>query len=196
MNRPVAAPFRCRPRAVRTRAAADALAAAIVIGLSVPAHAQGLSENAVKAGLVFNIGKFVEWPPPLMEPRERFTICHAGSQDAFLRELARLDGKLLQGKPIEVTRVTSAPDLKACAILVFPETEARNPRAEVLQAAAAHAVLTVGDSAGFVASGGAVGLVSNGDRVIFEVSIEHARHAGLRVPPQLARLGKTIPPTR
>lgn len=179
-----------------TRRCAIAVATAMVAGVVAPAGAQGLTENAVKAGLVFNIGKFVEWPSALLEARDRFTICHVGGQDAFLRELARLDGKPLQGKPIEVTRVTGPSQLKACAMLVFPENEARAPRAELLQSAATLAVLTVGDGPGFVAAGGVIGLVSAGDRVTFEVSIEHARQAGLRVPPQLARLGKPIPPAR
>lgn len=179
-------------RAPVARAIAATLACLCLVAPGADVHAQSLNETAVRAAFVFNFGKFVEWPAGTVDGRERFTICYAGAVDALFRELGKLEDRRVQKLPIEVMRVPRPTEIRQCAVLVLAEGEARQVKREVLRAAEQAHVLTVGDAEGFAASGGAIGLVTIADRVSFEVNLDAARAAGLRIPAQLAQLGKVV----
>lgn len=170
------------------------LLALAVFGVFASAFAQALSETAVRAAFIFNFGKFVEWPVGLVEGREKFSICYVGAVGPLFRELVKLEDKKVQNKPIDVPRVSNSSEIRQCAILVFGEAEARVSRRELLRAAEEANVLTVGDAEGFASAGGAIGLLTSGDRVSFEINLDSARAANLRIPAQLARLGRVVTP--
>ena len=150
----------------------------------------------MRVAYIFNFGKFVEWPAATLERRERFTICHTGAAGTLVRGLGQLEDKVIHGKPIEVSRITTAAAIRNCLVVVFTDSEARNPRRDWLRAAEEASALTVGDAEGFTAAGGAIGLVNVDDKVVFEINLEAARSASLRIPAQLAKLGRVVASNR
>lgn len=168
-----------------------AVLAGLVTLVSGPVCAQSLSESALKVAYIFNFAKFVEWPAGHIEERTKFGICHGGTTGALFRELGALEDKIVKSKPIEVLRVSDAAKLEKCAVLVLGEGLAVTTRQALLRTAEANAVLTVAD-VDVPTAGSVFGLFQSGDRVAFEVNLESARAAGLRVPSQLARLGKVV----
>ena len=53
-------------------------------------------------------------------------------------------------------------------------------------------VLTVGESPGFATLGGAIDFVPQGDKIRFEINIDAAEHAGLKISAQLQKLATVV----
>lgn len=156
---------------------------------SVPARPQGSSEPALKAGFVYNFAKFTEWPPGAIAGPQ-MTVCLIGA-DPLGAVSALLDGHSLQGRTVAVRRQVRGDDVKTCTILFITDVDDRR-QAEALRAVRGLPVLTIGDADGFVDDGGQIGLVSADNRIQFEVNLEAAQHAGLRINSQLLRLARSV----
>ncbi|MBK6981136.1 MAG: YfiR family protein [Betaproteobacteria bacterium] len=82
-------------------------------------------------------------------------------------------------------------EARGCHVLFVPE--AREPSAaELVRAAKALPVLTVGDGEGFAEDCGSIGFVTRDDRVQFEINPEAAARACLTVSSQLLRLATIV----
>lgn len=169
----------------------SALAAALALSLGLqPAARAELSgrdlEYQVKAALLLNFAKFVDWPPP---STPYFIVGVLGgdpfnfSLDQVMRE------KAVNGRPIMIRRVTQTEDATFCDLLFVSASE-RKRVAQVLAAVAHRPVLTVSDLSGFTAGGGIIQFYEEDGRIRFEVNLEAAQHAGLRIHAQLLRLAK------
>ncbi len=161
-------------------------------GGSIPARAQAPTEYDVKAAFLFNFAKFVEWPStPSASGNDPFTICTLG-EDRFRGALDKIvEGKEWNGRPLSVRRLKNAQDARDCRILFISSSEtARLPRIfESLQGAS---VLTVGETEGFTRKGGIINFTLEEDRVRFEINVNAARAAGLKISSRLLSLAKII----
>lgn len=165
---------------------------AIVIA-AAPARAsapQALPEPVVKAAYVFNFARFVEWPASALD--RELVVCYAGEASPLFRELGSIEGKTAHGRPLALRRVAARGDLAGCAILVIGGAEPGAPRRALAEHALAQGTLTIGEADGFAQGGGMIGLVTVDGRVAFELNLDAARAAGLRIPAQLARLGRVV----
>jgi hypothetical protein len=168
-----------------------ALAAALAFSLAFqPATRAELSgrdlQYQVKAALLLNFAKFVEWPPPTTP----YFIVGVIGFDPFNFSLDRvMDGKAVNGRPIMVRRLTQPGDATYCD-LVFVSASERKRLPQILGAVAHRPVLTVSDLSGFTAGGGTIQFYEEEGRIRFEVNLEAAQRAGLRIQAQLLRLAK------
>jgi hypothetical protein len=165
--------------------------AAVLLGAqqSSPAAAGNASlEYRVKAAFLFNFLKFVEWPPTAGGGPWVIGLLGHDPFGELIDETVR--GKELNGRSIEVRRFAHARDAKDCHILFMSGQEfdrlGRHPLA------AQPGVLSVGESPGFLQSGGAINFYLEDNRVHFEIRPSVARAVGLRVSSQLLKLGKTL----
>ncbi len=152
---------------------------------------EAMPEYQVKAAFVYNFAKFVEWPPA--GAREPFAFCLFG-KDPFrgtLDDLVR--GKLLNGRPTLVVRVTGAAQARTCPVLFIGQMPPAAV-AEVLRGLAGAAVLTVSENPGFLDAGGTIQLLVDGNKVRFEVNAEPARRSGLQISSRLMRLARSVRP--
>jgi hypothetical protein len=93
----------------------------------------------------------------------------------------------VNGRPVEVRRYAKPGDVKGCQILFIGRVESEHV-GTLLQSG----LLTAGEAPGFLKSGGIINFYLEDNRVHFEISPANARLAGLRVSPQLLRLGKGL----
>lgn len=169
--------------------------ASIMLGAGLlaagPAWTDPASEAAVKAGVVYNLGKFVEWPPErFASANAPLTLCTVGNQP-LQGALALLQGRNVQGHPIVLRNNPRGDELRACHILYIDETA--NDRLESLLAhVASSPVLTVSDIEAFADQGGIVGLYQKDERVQFTINLRAARQNGLKLSSHLLRLGKVL----
>jgi hypothetical protein len=168
-----------------------AFASLIAIGgaFSTLAVAQSSSEPAVKAGFVYNFAKFTEWPSGALTGPQ-FSVCLIGA-DPLGAVSALLDGRPLQGRTIVVRRQVRGDDIKSCSIVFITEVDERR-QAEALRLVHGLPVLTIGDADGFVDAGGQIGLVTADNRIQFEVNLETAQRAGLKIHSQLLNLARKV----
>jgi len=157
---------------------------------SVAAAPGGTPEYAVKAAFVYNFVKFVEWPQG--DPLKALTVCICGKSpiEGFLDEAVR--GKLVHGLPIEGQRKPeNTQNWDSCQVVFFGATS-RASSQSILSQLKGRSVLTIGDSGGFAADGGMIGLVMEDDRARFEINLEAAAETRLKVSSKLAELGHVV----
>lgn len=157
---------------------------------SPPLKAQALSEIQVKAGYLYNFARYIEWPveafPGANAP---FVLCVAG-RDPFGQALQAIDGKPVQGRPLQVRRGVAVENLQGCHLAFFSDSEER--RAVQALRWTGGALLTVSDIDGFIDVGGGIGLVYSDERIQFEVNLPVLQRAGLKASSQLLKLARHV----
>ncbi|WP_225587704.1 YfiR family protein [Methylomonas fluvii] len=150
-------------------------------------HAEAASEAAVKVAFLYNFFKFIEWPEPATAPN-RYTLCLSSHTD-FGDHLLMLEGKTVNGKPLDIVRNISPKDIKSCH-LIFIDT-ADNP-GDYARELKGSSVVSVSDKSGFINQGGTIGLIQDGNRLSFEINLETANAGNTRISAQLLKLAKNI----
>jgi hypothetical protein len=175
---------------VRSALAATVL---IAIGLAHPAaQVASVDEGDIKAAFLYNFTKYIEWPHGALDAGE-FRICVMG-EGTFVTNLEGIiAGESIDGHPVAVRRPTSAEEARSCHILFLEDFEPE--RAHALIGSLKHAaILTVGDTPDFLASGGMIGFVREGGRMRFDVDTAAAQRAGLSVSSRLLRVARRVGP--
>jgi len=146
-------------------------------------------EQAVKAGFVYNVTKYVIWPNRVGND-EQFNLCVYG--DAKLGGgLKSLQGKLVANKPLVLRRWVKSESFESCH-MVFISQGSTKEMSTLMQQVNGLPVLTISDSPDFIDNGGMVGLIRDGTRVGLEVNLKTVRASGLNMSAQLLKLAKTV----
>jgi hypothetical protein len=157
--------------------------------LAAPASAQS-PEYRLKAAFLLNFAKFTTWPEPEFSSASQIALCIVGS-DPFGEELASIEGKKVHGRDLIVRRGVKPEELKSCHVAFISDSE--QPRlAQVIATLGSAAVLTVSDLPNFCEAGGAIALLTSGARVQFDVNLQAAERASLKLNPQVLKLAKTL----
>jgi YfiR/HmsC-like len=178
-------------RGLDRTATALALAAALLWSAaagSVRAQ-QRIDEYRLKAAVLYNLTKFVEWPgesfPVATSP---FVICILGI-DPFGTALDEsLPSRPVGGRAVVVRRIADVET--GCHILFIADSEVRR-LPSIMDKLRGASVLTVGEVTGFVDRGGVIGLVTEDDRVRFEINADAAAKARLKISARLMTLAST-----
>lgn len=146
-------------------------------------------EYQVKASLIYNFLNYFEWPQESFEAHpEELWVCVIGGAP-FGRALSRIDGELAKGKRIRVERsaVLSSRHEKFCNVMYFsPGYSVRLPETGI------GSVLTIGDGAEFIRSGGVIGFVIRDGKMRFEINAGMAKASRLVVSSHLLRLAERV----
>ncbi|HZZ58845.1 MAG TPA: YfiR family protein [Opitutaceae bacterium] len=180
-------PSRSALRPLLAAALAWAAAAAPLRGIS----ASQQLDYQIKAAYLYNFAKFVEWPPPPLEPGKPFRVGVLGDPDAFAIIADTLRGKKVAGHPLEVALLGSDADAADCRVVFILRTSPLTPAQFHSQVRSAP-VLLVGEKEGFAAAGGDIGFVPRGDNLRYQVNLPAAQRAGLRLSGQLANLAELV----
>ena len=158
--------------------------------------AQAADVNQAKANLLWNIAKFVDWPgfrdQSVKDSPLVFTIL--GEDELAVALAGVLSSKTVNGHPVFVRFARRPQDAKGSQILYVAASELAR-MTDVLAAVDTSAVLTVSDAPGFVAHGGMVGFMNDGERVRFEVNLGQAEKTGLKLSAKLLALARLVSDT-
>lgn len=174
--------------ALPRRAIAVLCGGGLVLALLNPlaASAQAVPEPQLRAAYLVNFMKYVEWPGGGVTA----TICIYG-RDTLSAHLAPYEGRSVQGRELRVRRIFQFDQLADCQELYVAESDEER-QAAVIKAAARLPVLTVGETAAFVQHGGALALLRQDSRIVFDINMAVVTRAGLRVSPQMLRLARDV----
>ncbi len=164
---------------------ATALAAAGLLG-------QAVDEYQVKAAFLYNFAKFVEWPrEEFKTPRDPILVCVLGHNPfgTSLEDVIR--GKTIDGRGVAFRQVSNAQQAGACQIL-FVSSEDGQRFHSLARGLKPAGILTVGEMQGFAAEGGIINFKLDGDRVRFEINVDAAEHAQLRISSKLLSLAQIV----
>ncbi len=145
----------------------------------------------LKAALLYNFAKFVEWPARVDQtPGNSITFCLIGDPN-FAQHLRNLTTKQVGSQPIEFRHLGDGETAESCHVLFFGAEDnhlIKSVRRDIQD----KPVLQVGHGSRFAEDGGMIGLVRRGRKFAFEVNIEATRHAGLKMSSKLLSLAAYI----
>ena len=150
-----------------------------------------LSEAELKAALVFNFARYVEWPERAFATREApLVICLVG-RDRFAAAFTALETRKLHGRAVKVRTGVAAAEGRGCHV-AFVTDPTGAQMIPMLRELAGQSVLTVSDAEGFIDNGGAIGIVAGEERLQFEVNRDALGQAQLTASSQLLKLARTV----
>lgn len=164
-----------------------------LLTLMASAHAQSLSlrEYQIKAAFLYNFVKFVDWPSQtLPDTSDTLTICVLG-EDPFGEALDSLKDKPAKGKRLAIRRAASVREVAGCHVLFVGSSEEKQ-LPQVIESAQQSHILTVGEMDQFAQRGGIINFVVERNKLRFEVSVDGAARAGLKISSQLLSLAKVV----
>jgi hypothetical protein len=137
-------------------------------------------ERQIKAAFLYNFVKFVDWPPEVLpESGETISVCVL-SDDPVYEALETINGKPVKGRRLTVRRVEAVKDLASCHVAYFGITEEKR-LPQFIQSLQGSSVLTVGEIDRFAQSGGIINLVVVNNKVRFEINVDRAERAHLKL---------------
>jgi len=158
---------------------------------ALPVRAQPAREYDVKAALLLNFARFIEWPESAFAgARSPIDIC-VFTPSPFGEALDRtLQGETVGTHPLSARTVRNASDSAGCHLLFVP-AGAESRAAELVRRAGPHTV-TVGESNAFEDLGGAVRFVLDGGRVRFNVNLHPVEERGVRISARMLQLAGRV----
>lgn len=150
------------------------------------------SEYRVKAAFLFHFAQLVDWPAePVTGADHPVSLCTLG-EDPFQGVLeATVAGKAIGSRTIRVLHLLSPQELQVCQIIFLDK--AQSNRIPMLVADLHNApILTVGETAGFLDAGGMICFLLEGKKVRFEINLNAADSAKLKVGSRLLILAQRV----
>ena len=149
-------------------------------------------EYQVKAAFLYNFAKFVEWPdgsfPKASDP---IGICILG-QNPFEDSLNTvIRGKIWEGRAFAVNLILDLPPKSRCQILFVNSSERQRFRS-LAPSLKGSGILTVGETPGFIDDGGIINFKVEDGKIRFEINVEAAQHAQLKLSSKLLSLAQIV----
>ena len=149
-------------------------------------------EYELKAGVLYHIIEYVEWPAGSLPDNQPVIQIGLLGQIPFPEALEVLDGKTIQGHKLVVKRLTDLSAAADCQVLFIGASE-KSRLSEIMAEVKSRPILTVGEVESFAERGGVVNLVSGQNRIVMEINREAAGRARLSISSQLLKLARLVP---
>jgi len=163
-----------------------------LVSLPLPAQSPAAAEYRAKANYLAKFASFVEWPEGALPPGGAlFLLCVLGEYPfgVTLAELTR--GTTVHERRIETRWISKEQDLQVCQVLFVSHSEEKR-YSKVLEAVNGKTVLTVGETPEFLAAGGIVTFSMQQSTLQFEVNLDEANKAHLKISSRLLALARHV----
>ena len=189
----------CRLQTLRTRARpkrSPLLFLILVMAFSIAAANQGSAQSQadeyrVKAAFLFHFAQLVVWPADAPSADKPLGVCTVGD-DPFHGALeTEVEGKTVGSRTMHVRHLKLNQDLRECQI-VFVGKEEDKHIASLIATLGNAPVVTVGENEGFLLQGGIIRFCLEDNRVRFEINLEAAEKAKLKISSRLLLLAKSV----
>lgn len=158
----------------------------------VAAQVDSAGEYEVKAAILYNLMRFVEWPPSTYPNPQAPTILCIFGRDPFGQSLSSIvSNQTTNGRPVLIRHTRTDKELVGCHVLYVSSSE-RKQVAEILSAAAGSHILTVGEITQFAARGGIIQFGLEDKQVRFDINLDAAGEAGLKISSRLLVLARVV----
>jgi hypothetical protein len=170
-----------------------AVAGAVAISAQpVLAQKDQVGEYELKAAILYNLSRFVEWPPSAYpDPQAPTILCILG-QDPFGDSLKTLGQKQdATGRPVAIRQLKNENGIRECHVLYISTSE-RKTVAQILSRLKGSSVLTVGEMSQFAVQGGIIQFTLEDKQVHFEINLDAASRMVLRISSRLLVLARIV----
>lgn len=149
-------------------------------------------EYELKAAMLYNLTQFVEWPASAYpNPQAPILLCILG-RDPFGSSLTSVAlKKTVNGRPLLIFHPQNDKDVRGCQILYISSSE-RKATPQIFSTLDGSSVLTVGEMTQFAAHGGMIQFSLADQQVRFDINLEAASRAGLKISSKLLVLAQIV----
>ncbi len=149
-------------------------------------------EYELKAAMLYNLTRFVEWPPSAYsDPEAPMQLCILG-RDPFGNSLASIVLKqAINGRPVLIRHAQNDKEIRACHLLYISSSE-RKATVQIFATLKGSSVLTVGEMTQFAAHGGMIQFSLEEQQVRFDINLDAASRAGLKISSRLLLLARIV----
>lgn len=158
------------------------VAGLVCAAVATPISAQSSDPNQLRAAIVFNVLRFIEFPA-LKEGTIDFCVAPGTSETAALRSFS---GRRAGSRLVSV-RSVRAGSYAGCDVVYL----ATGDRADI-ERASARGRLLIGNGRNFIDNGGTVGLVQSGGQVRFQLNLKAASDSQVAISSRLIRLASRV----
>ena len=150
------------------------------------------TEYQIKAAFLYQFAKFVQWPDNVFADSTKQIVIGVFGQDPFGDDLDNtVRGKYIHGRQIEIERYDRLNNINDCQILFISDSETKN--LDTIFSKLRHAnILTVGDTENFCRKGGIINFIRKENKIHFEINVDAAQTAGLKLSSKLLNLAKIV----
>jgi len=162
----------------------------------VPHAASGqedsVDEYKLKAALLYHLTQFVEWPESAyLDRHSPILLCILG-QDSFADSLtSTFANENDNGRIVLIRHLQSDAGIPGCHILYIGSSE-RKIAPHILSTLNGSSILTVGEMAQFAAHGGVIQFSLEDQHVRFDINLDAATRAGLKISSKLLALAQIV----
>jgi hypothetical protein len=160
-----------------------------ILGINLSLSAPTSEVQSLTIAFLYNFMKLSEWPTETTG--NTLTLCVTEDRE-FGQELDTIDGKPIQDKTIAVKRLVLGDNPNECQLLFLPSEEKPIRLQEWLRLAATKPILTVSDMPGFLDQGGMINLVSEDNRLQFEVNLLLVEKTGITLSSQMLQIARLV----
>jgi len=149
-------------------------------------------EYELKAAILYNLTKFVEWPAAAYaDPQAPTSLCILG-HDPFGGSLtAAIPKNAGDDRPVLIHRLQNKQAIGGCHLLYISSSE-RKIAAQILATLKGTHVLTVGEMDQFAVHGGIIQFTLRDKQVRFEINLDAAAREGLTIRSRLLLLARIV----
>jgi hypothetical protein len=162
------------------------LAALLAAGLCQVANAiaaeppRVAEEYDLKAAFLFNLAKFVQWPPVKFAQEDSPLVIGVRGDEAFDRFGRLLGNKVIGKHKLVVRRLESTEDLRSCHILFLSRSE-KEPLEGWAEAGKGAGALTVGETEKFLEQGGMIQFSLEAQELRLQINAQCVQRGGLTI---------------
>jgi hypothetical protein len=148
-------------------------------------------EYDLKAAILFNLVKFIEWPATAYPSAQAPTVLCTLGRDPFGSALSDYAGNSVNGRSLVIRRLQRDEDAHGCHLVYISSSE-RKLLPQVLKNLQTGPILTVGELEQFAARGGMIQLTVEEKQVHFTINLGVASREQLRIRSNLLALSRIV----
>lgn len=161
--------------------------------ITVAADAPEVSEEQVKSAFLINFPKYVDWPPNAFAETNSPIVVAVFGETGLDQDLQKMiKGKTIMGRPLVFKRVTATEEFTSGCHVLFIDAATVQRTPDILSKLTGVSVLTVGESDGFLDSGGVIRLARRDRKVRLEVNLAAAGRAHLKISSKLLSVADVV----
>ena len=156
------------------------------------AEAPAAAEYQLKAAFVYNFAKFIEWPPSSFPTASSPFVIGVTGRTALTTALeTAVTNRKINGRAIVIKAVETIEATRGTHLLFVAASEDKRLR-EFVPVLSPAQILTIGESEAFAKEGGIINFVLEGDKCRFDINVDAAERAQLKISAQLLKLARNV----
>jgi YfiR/HmsC-like len=158
-----------------------------------PAQTQSQpDEYRIKAAFLFHFAQLIDWPSEALQANDNSLLLCTLGDDSFRGEMeSSVEGKTIGSRVLHVRHFSKNANVAGCHMVFVGRNESQHISV-ILAGLKGAPVVTVGDTTNFVEQGGVLGFCMEGNKIRFEVNLEAAERAKIKISSRLLLLARRV----